>query len=186
MYDGEEGRPLTKPHHIMNNTPAQKTKTPSARATAVRTRPAQLIGADLERCIYCRSTAITKKGKRYKKHETIQLWYCKHCDTVFTPQIAKGKTYPLKVILEALTLYYHGHTIPQATKRIKERFGITISTRTLAAWLAEYRNLTAYAPLRQGLARTFPQRLGSASSFGARPAACSPTPPAHPIPVEVT
>ncbi len=158
MYDGEEGRPLTKPHHIMNNTPAQKTKTPSARATTVRTRRAQLIGADLERCIYCRSTAITKKGKRHKKHETIQLWYCKHCATVFTPQIAKGKTYPLKVILEALILYYHGHTTTQATKRIKERFGITISTRTLAAWLAEYRHLTAYAPLRQGLARTFTPR----------------------------
>ncbi len=69
-----EREDLQTSHHIMSSTPAQKTKLPSARAATPRTRRAHLIGADLERCIYCRSTAITKKGKRYKKHETIQLW----------------------------------------------------------------------------------------------------------------
>ena len=61
---------------------------------------------DIERCIYCSGTAITRKGRRQKKHETIQLWYCHACERVFTPQLAKGKTYPLTVILESLMLYY--------------------------------------------------------------------------------
>ncbi len=30
-----------------------------------------------DRCLYCFRTKIIKKGKRRKKFETIQLWYCK-------------------------------------------------------------------------------------------------------------
>jgi len=37
---------------------------------------------------------ITREGRRYKKLETIQLWRCHDCDRVFTPQIAKGESFP--------------------------------------------------------------------------------------------
>jgi ATP-dependent exoDNAse (exonuclease V) beta subunit len=116
-------------------------RTPSSRA-------ARLVGTDLERCIFCRGTEITREGRRYKKLETVQLWYCHTCDRVFTPQRAKGKTYPLKIILESLMLYYRGDTRTHVAKRIKERFGIAIPPRTLSTWLAEYRELTTYARLR--------------------------------------
>jgi transposase-like protein len=91
-----------------------------------------IVGAELERCVYCDGTQIRREGKRRKKRETVQLWYCGHCDRVFTPQRAKGKAYPLKVILEALMLYYRGETREQASKRIRERFWITIPIRTLS------------------------------------------------------
>lgn len=39
-------------------------------------RGRQLVGAELERCILCNGTKITREGKRYKKLETVQLWYC--------------------------------------------------------------------------------------------------------------
>ena len=120
----------------------------------------RLIGADLKRCIFCRGTAITREGKRYKKLETVQLWYCRSCDRVFTPQRAKGKTYPLKVILESLCLYYRGETRSRVSKRIKERFGIIVPPRTLSQWLSEYRDLTTYARLReQGSALFTPHQL---------------------------
>jgi hypothetical protein len=115
----------------------------------------RLIGADLERCIFCRGTAITREGKRYKKLETVQLWYCRACDRVFTPQTAKGKTYPLKVILESLCLYYRGETRARVSKRIKERFGVTVPPRTLSTWLSEYRDITTYARLRDQCVTTF-------------------------------
>ncbi len=107
-------------------------------------RPSRLIGAALERCIFCSGTAITRKGQRRKKLETIQLWFCRSCTRVFTPQLAKGKTYPLKVILEALMLYYHGETRERVAKRMRERFGVSVRPRTLSAWLAGYRELTTY------------------------------------------
>lgn len=87
-----------------------------------------------------------------------QLWYCWECDRTFTPQLAKGKTYPLKVILEALQLYYRGETRAQTSKQIQERFGIRIPARTLSTWLAEFRDLTTYARLRKNLLPSFPPR----------------------------
>lgn len=112
-------------------------------------RKQRLIGADLERCIYCDQLGIKRQGKRYKKMEVVQLWYCAHCDVVFTAQRVRGKTYPLKVILESLMLYYRGETRESVAKRIKSRFGVNVSTRTISNWLAEYRELTSYAKLRQ-------------------------------------
>lgn len=70
----------------------------------------RLVGAELERCIVCNGTEITREGKRYKKLEVVQLWYCRTCDRVFTPLRAKGKTYPLKIVLESLMFYYRGET----------------------------------------------------------------------------
>jgi hypothetical protein len=119
-----------------------------------------LIGAELERCIYCQGTKIRREGKRRKKRETVQLWYCSHCDRTFTPQRAKGRTYPLKVILEALMLYYRGDTRETTSTRIKERYGFAVPARTLSTWLAEYRELTSYARLRTECAKEFrPARI---------------------------
>jgi len=70
-----------------------------------------LIGSDLERCIYCDSTHITKAGKRYKQYEILQRWNCHAPGVSFSPRRAgKGSTYPLKVILEALCQFYQGNT----------------------------------------------------------------------------
>ena len=115
----------------------------------------RLIGEQCERCLYCRGTRITREGKRYKKLETIQLWRCHDCNRVFTPQIAKGKTFPLAVILDALMRYYRGDTRQTVVTHIKERFGLRASPRTLSQWLAEYRPLTTYTRLRPTLLHRF-------------------------------
>jgi transposase-like protein len=129
-------------------------------ATAASSRARRLVGAELERCIYCQGTKITREGRREKKLETIQLWYCRTCDRVFNPQKAKGRTYPLKIILEALILYYQGDTRAAAIKQIKDRFGIAIPERTLSTWLADYRELTTYARIRPTRATEYsPRRI---------------------------
>jgi hypothetical protein len=115
----------------------------------------RLIGDQCERCLYCRGTRITREGRRYKKLETVQLWRCHDCHRVFTPQIAKGKTFPLAVILDALMHYYQGKTRQRVATHIKERFGFRVSPRTLSQWLAEYRPLTTYARLRPTLIHQF-------------------------------
>ena len=123
-------------------------------------RVGRLIGEELERCIYCGGTKITREGKRHKQLETVQLWYCRTCDRVFTPQRAKGKRYPLKVILESLIYYYRGETRERTAEHIRARFGISVPARTLSAWLAEYRDLTPYARYRSAnLAHHRPNRI---------------------------
>lgn len=110
--------------------------------------------------MFCQSRKIIRAGKRHKKFESVQLWYCHHCERRFTPQPAKGKTYPLKVVLESLMLYYRGETRAAVIKRVRERFGVAVPVRTLSSWLSEYRELTTYARLRrQGMANFRPNRI---------------------------
>ena len=115
-----------------------------------------LIGADLERCIVCDGTHITRAGKRANTHAVVQRWYCHTCNASFTPQpAAQGKVFPLKVILEALCYFYAGHTIDRTADHIRTRFGHRLHPRTISRWLAEYRELTTYARLRPAACRLF-------------------------------
>lgn len=109
----------------------------------------QLAGAAEERCVYCSSTRIIRKGTRRKKFETVQLWYCKTCDQIFSPQLTRGKTYPAKIIIEGLAHYHRGHSLEESSRLLRHRFGIRVATKTLSRWLDEYRDLCAYGRLRE-------------------------------------
>jgi len=112
------------------------------------------------RCLYCAGKRVTKKGRRRKKFETIQLWHCNDCDQVFTPSALKGKTYPIPVILEGLNYYNTGYSLEASTKRLKERYGISVTPTTLSRWLKEYKELLTYTRLREPARALFPpQRI---------------------------
>ena len=119
-----------------------------------------IVGSLQERCLYCSGRRITKKGRRRKKFETVQLWHCKDCDQVFTPRALKGKTYPIPVILDSLSYYNTGYSLETSAKRLKERYGISVTPTTLSRWLKEYKELSTYARLReQGLALFSPNQV---------------------------
>ena len=77
------------------------------------------------RCPHCGSTRLIRKGTRRKKLEIAQLWQCKLCRRVFTPAPAelRYKTYPLRVILDGVTLYNLGYSLPEAAAKLKPRHG---------------------------------------------------------------
>jgi transposase-like protein len=102
------------------------------------------------RCPHCGSARIVRKGTRRKKLEVVQLWQCKLCRRVFTPAPAelRYKTYPLRIILDGVTLYNLGYSLPQAAAKLKSRHGYRVSPSTLASWMAEHRELTTYRRLR--------------------------------------
>jgi len=115
-----------------------------------------IVGAFEERCLFCSGKRITRKGRRRKKFETIQLWYCRDCDQVFTPRALKGKTYPIPVILDGLGYYNTGYSLETSAKRLKERYGIMVTPTTLSRWLREFKELTTYARLRESGMVLFP------------------------------
>ena len=47
-----------------------------------------------------------------EKLEVVQLWRCASCKRLFTPGPAalRNKTYPIRMVLQALTLYNLGYT----------------------------------------------------------------------------
>ena len=66
-----------------------------------------------ERCPYCGGSNLSRKGTRRKKLEIVQVWRCFACKRTFTPGPAalRNRTYPLRMILSALTDYDTGYTL---------------------------------------------------------------------------
>lgn len=122
--------------------------------------PHHIVGASQERCLYCSGSRIVRKGKRRKKLETVQLWYCKDCDKVFTPRALRGRTYPISVILDGLNYYAMGYSLEDSAILLQEHYGVSVTPTTLSNWLKEYRPLCPYARLRKaGRARYSPYNI---------------------------
>ena len=115
-----------------------------------------------ERCPSCNSRSIAPKGSRAKKLETIRLYHCQSCRRTFTPgpRAIRNKTYPLHEILDALSIYNHGYSLDETSRRLSSRHGHTVSPATISRWLAAHPRLTTYRRLRErGLALFKPPQL---------------------------
>jgi transposase-like protein len=107
-------------------------------------------------CPYCGSHNFTRRGIRKKKLEIVQLWRCASCKRTFTPGPAAlhNKTYPLRMILSALTDYDTGYSLEETAARLKKKAHRSVSPSTISTWLHEYRYHCSYRRLRtDGLAR---------------------------------
>jgi transposase-like protein len=109
-------------------------------------------------CPHCGGRALTRRGTRRKKFEIVQLWRCASCKRIFTPAPAalRNKTYPLRIILDAITTYSLGYSHEETLRRMKAKTGRVISDSTLSAWLAEHNELMSYGRLRDAGRRRFP------------------------------
>jgi transposase-like protein len=115
-----------------------------------------LTAKQLEACPHRGSHALTRRGTRNKKLEIVQLWRCGSCKRVFTPGPAalRNKTYPLRMILSALTDYDLGYSLAQTAARLKKKTNRSVSPSTITAWLHDYNQHCSYRRLRAaGLAR---------------------------------
>ena len=102
----------------------------------------------LTSCPYCQGSII-KKGVRKKKYEAVQRYYCRNCDKGFTSLITKHKTYPLKVIIDALTLYNRLNSLEDIPEIIKGAYGIKLSHQTISRWLKEYEQYIPFLRMRE-------------------------------------
>lgn len=102
-----------------------------------------------EKCIYCQSKDIVKRGKRKKKLEEVQLYKCNDCNKTFTEQKVKGKKFPLKIILDALSYYNIGYSLEESSNLIKEHYGIEVKKSSIADWLKEFEQLCRYSRMRK-------------------------------------
>lgn len=106
----------------------------------------------MDKCPYCQSTDIVKAGFRTRKHEKIQLYYCNRCQRKFTSLISKGKSYPLKVILESLVLKNRLNPSVLIAEKMRKKYGFKISPDTISNWDKEYRQYTPFFRMRDYLA----------------------------------
>jgi ATP-dependent exoDNAse (exonuclease V) beta subunit/ribosomal protein L37AE/L43A len=109
-------------------------------------------------CPHCGSHAFTRRGTRKKKLEIVQLWRCSSCKRAFTPGPAalQNKTYPLRMVLSALSDYDTGHSLKDTATRLKKKTGRHVSPSTIMLWLQEYKQHCSYRRLRREGLRRFP------------------------------
>lgn len=109
-----------------------------------------------EACPHCGGRSLTRRGIRKKKLEIVQLWRCSSCKRVFTPspEALRNKTYPLRMILSALTDYDTGFMLEETAARLNKKTHRNVSPSTIASWLEQYKRHCSYRRLRaKGLLR---------------------------------
>ena len=111
----------------------------------------------LDNCPYCQGK-IVKRGLRKKKYEEVQIYYCKNCDKRLTSAITKNKTYPLKIIIDSLTLYNKLNSIESIPKIIEEKYGISIKPRVISNWLKEYEKYTPFLRMREFIFKNYSKK----------------------------
>ncbi|MBU0569009.1 PD-(D/E)XK nuclease family protein [bacterium] len=109
-------------------------------------------------CPYCNGTKIIRRGQRTKKYGEVQIFYCKGCERKFTPGISKHRTFPLRLILDALTLYNRLYSLEDSAKLVFEKYGIEISRHALTKWLTDYRGYLPFLRMREYVEKKYDRR----------------------------
>ncbi|MEK6645932.1 MAG: PD-(D/E)XK nuclease family protein [Candidatus Firestonebacteria bacterium] len=104
---------------------------------------------EISTCPYCSGKNIIKKGLREKKHEDVQLYFCNDCNKKFTPGITKNKTYPLHLMLDAITLYNRLHTLEYSASKVSEKYGIAVSKQNIANWIKDFEKYLSFHRMRE-------------------------------------
>ncbi len=109
-------------------------------------------------CPYCKGTKIVKKGTRQKKHEIVQLYYCKYCTKKFTPLSNKNLTTPLNIVIDAITRYNKLATLEQSAKIVSEKYGIKISPQNIKNWLEKFSEYLPFERMRDFINKKYKPR----------------------------
>lgn len=111
-----------------------------------------------ESCPHCGGHSLSRRGTRRKKLEIVQLWRCGACKRTFTPapEAMRNKTYPLRIILSAISDYDVGYTLDETAARLKAKANRSVSPSTIASWLRDYAPHCSYRRLRSKARTRFP------------------------------
>jgi len=107
-------------------------------------------------CPECSSARIVKKGRRKNKFGQVQRYKCKSCGRSFSFKELKGKIYPAKVIMEAVSLFNRDYSMSEAVRRTRKRFKAMVSKSAVDSWIKEVSNICTYWRIRGKALKLFP------------------------------
>src|SRR5713226_8731074 len=116
-------------------------------------------------CPKCHCKATTRRGKRRNRLRTLQLFQCPECLHRFTGEPGKNRTYPLKLILDAISTFNLGYSITDTRSVLRRRLHVDVPDRTINSWLTTYRSVATYARLRAVGKKLFDPRSIIVSRF---------------------
>ena len=100
-------------------------------------------------CPYCGSTDFTRRGFRQKLREKVQLYLCSSCQKTFTPNLSKGKHFPMQVVIDAVSIYNLGYSLEQTSQLVQNRCGAYVPPSSLSEWLSEFKELCRFSRMRE-------------------------------------
>jgi len=112
----------------------------------------------LAKCPFCAGKNFVKCGRRKKKHEIVQMYFCKHCQKKFTSSITKNKTFPLRLILDSITFYNRFNSLEESAQKISEKYGIKISFQNISNWLKDFAEYLPFMRMREFIAKNYAKR----------------------------
>ena len=93
------------------------------------------------KCPECSSKHIIKRGKRKGNFGIVQIYRCKECGRTFADKMFRHKTYPARVVYNAINYYNLGNTLDETSKLLNKKFKITTGKTTIYSWIKTYQNL---------------------------------------------
>jgi transposase-like protein len=109
-------------------------------------------------CPYCGGSRIKRKGVRENKYGNVQLYYCHPCNRKFTPLVSKHKSFPLRIIMDALILYNSLHGLEEAAATVSRKYGITISRQNVKNWVTGFKEYLPILRMRPAIEKRYRPR----------------------------
>ena len=97
-------------------------------------------------CPYCDSKRMVRRGLRYNKSGTAQIYWCKDCKRRFPDNVLKGKSgNSCAVGVIAIDLHYKGLSLRNIREHLWQIYGIEKPASTLQFWITKLTKLFAKA-----------------------------------------
>ena len=91
------------------------------------------------KCPNCKSKNISKRGKRYNKSGSKQLYLCNKCNKKFVEQNGfERMRYNKKIIARAIHLHNEGLSLFQVKDHLWQHDGIKVTRETINRWTKKY------------------------------------------------
>jgi ATP-dependent exoDNAse (exonuclease V) beta subunit len=98
---------------------------------------------------------VKKEGKRMLRLSVSQKYRCLRCGRYFTDREMGHKSYPAKIILNAISTYNLGHTLEGTGREMAKRFHTKLPESTIHSWVKEYSDVCTFARMRGETVKLF-------------------------------
>ena len=93
------------------------------------------------KCPKCRNDNVSKRGKRYNKSGTKQLYLCNECKRKFIEHDGFGRMrYNKKDIVRAIHLHNKGLSLFDVKDHLWQHDNVKVSRETIREWIKKYSN----------------------------------------------
>lgn len=91
------------------------------------------------KCPECKGKNISKRGKRYNKSQTKQLYLCNKCNIKFVEQNGfERMRYKKENIVRAIHLHNEGLSLFQVKDHLWQHDGVKVSRETVREWCKKF------------------------------------------------